>query len=141
MSLRLYVKRQKKQVGLRDGYDILEYVVETEDKRLMPVLRFPSVAIVCIVILWSFSLMTTGFGACTVLVVVLWGYSRVHNTVVKETLFIISTLGIQVSQTNILGRMKHAKFVPIDNIKAVVINEIIRRVCLCFVELDTYHHT
>ncbi|CAL8111622.1 unnamed protein product [Orchesella dallaii] len=111
----------------RNDYDILEYVVETHDKRLMPVLRLPSVAIVCIVIFWSFSWMTTEFGGCTVSVVILWAYLRVNNTVVKETLFVISTLGIQVSQENILGRMKHAKFVPIDNIRAVVINEIIRR--------------
>lgn len=52
-----------------------------------------------------------------------------------ETLIATRTVGIQVEQKNILGKSKYVKYVPIENIKAVIINEIIRRVCLC-----SYHY-
>lgn len=45
-----------------------------------------------------------------------------------ETLIATRTVGIQVEQRNILGKSKYVKYVPIENIKAVIINEIIRRV-------------
>ena len=46
----------------------------------------------------------------------------------SESILLIATFGVQLSQTTVLGTTTGIKFIPIANIKSVVINETIQMV-------------